>query len=98
MTTKTYVRRLNILAKRLKPEQFVTVQADTLRQLTEHWIGQSKGIRLTIGQLQLLYRVIDRSYSDSYPEKDQSVYEARRRKALDGILKKINIELTGKKP
>lgn len=49
----------------------------------------SISIRLTIGQAQLLCRVVDRSYSDCYPEKDESVYDKRRRASLDAILKKL---------
>ena len=50
-------------------------------------------IRLSVGQAQLLHRVVDRCYADSYPEKDESVYDARRRKMLDAILKKIEAGL-----
>jgi len=46
-------------------------------------------IRLSVGQAQLLHRVVDRSFADSYPEKDESIYDARRRKMLDAILMKL---------
>jgi hypothetical protein len=46
-------------------------------------------ISFSIGQAQLLHRIIERSYTDSYPEKDKSIYDSRRRKSLDAILKKI---------
>jgi hypothetical protein len=46
-------------------------------------------ISFSIGQAQLLHRIIERSFTDSYPEKDESVYDTRRRKSLDTILKKI---------
>jgi len=38
--------------------------------------------RFRVGQAQLLHRIIERSCIDSYPEKDESVYDKRRRKSL----------------
>lgn len=46
-------------------------------------------ISFSTEQAQLLHRIIERSYTDSYPEKDESVYDKRRRKSLDAVLKKI---------
>jgi hypothetical protein len=50
-------------------------------------------VRLSVGQAQLLHRVVDRCYADSYSEKDESVYNARHREMLDTLLKKIEAGL-----
>lgn len=50
-------------------------------------------ICLTIEQAQLLSRLVDSAARDSYPEKDESIYETRRRKALDAIAKKIDFAI-----
>jgi hypothetical protein len=47
-------------------------------------------IRLSIGQIQLLSRIINSLYNDSYLEEDKSVYSKQRRANLDAIMNKLD--------